>query len=65
MTRSMKNIHFLPDRELKNLRIPTLSLEITRILLQDRQFSKTFPNVKMTDLKNLIKVKFPEEGVSV
>jgi len=61
----MKNIHFLPDRELKNLCIPTLSLEITRILLQDRQFSKTFLNVKMTDLKNLIKVRFPDDGVSV
>jgi len=58
--------------------IPTLSLEITlTVLLRSRQSvfreSVTFLNVwrlftnclKMTDLKNIIKVLFPDDGVSV
>jgi len=48
--------------------IPTLSLEIALILLRDRQFSETFLNiktVKMTDLKNIMEISFPDDGVSV
>jgi len=50
--------------------ISTVSLEITLILLFRGQFSETFLNVetnclKMTDLKNIIEILFPDDGVSV
>jgi len=51
--------------------IPTLSLEITLILLlQDcqsifRDFSERIYCLKMTDIRNILEVTFPDDGVSV